>query len=108
MKAICSPRAVSLKFLHDTEALRTKWQRFEDSIVSFLPEELSIMKIKPNIEIRPESLAFMYTEHWPLKSVTARSGANGSIIALLNLVPSEGFSSRIRDKPSEQDWVLLL
>ena len=64
------------------------------------------MKTKPNIEIRPESLGVTYTEHGPLKPLSRSKHANRSIIALLNLVPSEGFSSRIRDKPSEQDYVI--
>ena len=68
--------------------------------------ELSTMKPKLNIEIRPESFGVMYTEHGSLKPFCRSKHANRSIIALLNLVPSDGFSSRIRDKPSEQDCVI--
>ena len=64
--------------------------------------ELSTMKTNPKIEIRPESLGVTYTEHGPLKPLSRSKHANRSIIALLHLVPSEGFSSRIRDKPSNK------
>lgn len=56
------------------------------------------MKTNPKIEIRPESLGVTYTEHGSLKPLSRSKHANRSI----HLVPSEGFSSRIRDKPSNK------